>query len=58
MIRTKLLSVELIESVLCQTNPLSTLRNAPDVSGEYYNSTTAHVLLMTSVLYSLNINNH
>ena len=56
MNRTKLMSVKLIESVLCQTNPLSTLRNAPDVSAEDYNSTTAHVL--TSVLYSLNINNH
>ena len=52
------MSVELIESVLCQTNPLSTLRNAPDVSAEDYKSTTADVLLMTSVLYSLNINNH
>ena len=50
------MSVKLIESVLCQTNPLSTLRNALDVSGEDYNSTTAHVL--TSVLYRLNINNH
>ena len=58
MNRTKIISEKLIKTVLCQTNPLSTLRNAPDVSGEDYNSTTAHVLLMTSVLYSLNINNH
>ena len=50
------MSVKLNESVLCWTNPLSTLRNAPDVSGEDYNSTTAHVL--TSVLYSLNMNYH
>ena len=50
------MSVKLIEAVLCQTNPLSTLRNALDVSAEDYNSTSAHVL--TSVLYSLNINNH
>ena len=46
------MSVKLIESVLCQTNPLSTLHNALDVTGEDYNSTTAHVLI--SVLYSLN----
>ena len=50
------MSVKLIESVLCQTNPLSTLHNALDVTGEDYNSTTAHVL--TSVLYSLHINNY
>ena len=50
------MSVKLIESVLHQTNPLSTLRNALDVSAEDYDSITAHVL--TSVFYSLNINNH